>query len=91
MEIGGRLPRAALGASASKHPRATPQRGSPGGRSDRSVRLEVTRGGDVVHGEDYRAASSVVLSRAEEAFGDGHLVSDLPGVAGRLHSCSHKM
>ena len=30
------------------------------------------------------AASSAVLSRAEEAFGDGHLVSDLPGVAGRL-------
>ena len=48
------------------------------------MRLEVTRGGDVVHGEDYGAASSVVLSRAEEAFGDGHLVSDLPGMAGRL-------
>ena len=48
-------------------------------RAARSVRLEVTRGGDVVHGEDYRAAPSVVLSRAEEAFGDGHLVSDLPG------------
>ena len=53
-------------------------------RAARSVRLEVTRGGDVVHGEDYRAAPSVVLSRAEEAFGDGHLVSNLPGVAGRL-------
>ena len=53
-------------------------------RAARSVRLEVPRGGDVVHGEDYRAAPSVVLSRAEEAFGDGHLVSNLPGVAGRL-------
>ena len=50
----------------------------------RSVRLEVTRGGDVVHGEDYGAAPSVVLSRAEEAFGGGYLVSNLPGVAGRL-------
>ena len=39
--------------------------------------LEVTRGGDVVHGEDYGAAPSVVLSRAEEAFGGGYLVSNL--------------
>ena len=49
-----------------------------------SVRLEVTRSGDVVYGEDYGAASSAVLSRAEEAFGGGYLVSNLPGVAGRL-------
>ena len=33
----------------------------------RSVRLEVARGGDVVYGEDYGAASSAVLGRAEEA------------------------
>ena len=52
----------------------------------RSVRLEVARGGDVVYGEDYGAASSAVLGRAEEAFGDGHLVGDLPGVAGCLAS-----
>ena len=39
MEIGGRLPRAALGASASKHPRATPQRGSPGAYPDRDEGL----------------------------------------------------
>ena len=31
-----------------------------------------------------RAAPSAVLGRAEEAFGDGHLVSYLPGVAGCL-------
>ena len=48
----------------------------------RTVRLEVARGGDVVYGEDYGAAPSAVLGRAEEAFGDGHLVGDLPGVAG---------
>ena len=58
-------------------------RRAPSGAA-RTVRLEVTRGGDVVHGEDYRAASSVVLSRAEEAFGGGYLVSNLPGVVGRL-------
>ena len=52
----------------------------------RSVRLEVARGGDVVYGEDYGAASSAVLGRAEEAFGDGHLVGDLLGVAGCLAS-----
>ena len=46
--------------------------------------LEVPRGGDVVHGDDYRAAPSVVLCRAEEALGDGHLVDYLPGGAGRL-------
>ena len=48
------------------------------------VRLEVTRSGDVVHGEDYGAASSAVLSCAEEAFGNSHLVSHLPGVTGCL-------
>ena len=58
-------------------------RRAPSGAA-RAVRLEVTRGGDVVYGEDYGAAPSAVLGRAEEAFGDGHLVSDLPGVAGRL-------
>jgi len=46
--------------------------------------LEVARGGDVVYGEDYGAASPAVLGRAEEAFGDSHLVSYLPGVAGCL-------
>ena len=51
-------------------------RRAPSGAA-RSVRLEVTRGGDVVHGEDYGAAPSVVLSRAEEAFGGGYLVSNL--------------
>ena len=50
----------------------------------RTVRLEVARGGDVVYGEGDRAAPSAVLGRAEEAFGDGHLVSYLPGVAGCL-------
>ena len=50
------------------------------------MRLEVARGGDVVYGEDYGAAPSAVLGRAEEAFGDGHLVGDLPGVAGCLAS-----
>ena len=49
-----------------------------------SVRLEVSRSGDVVYGEDYGAASPAVLGRAEEAFGDSHLVSYLPGVAGCL-------
>ena len=49
-----------------------------------SVRLEVTRSGDVVYGEDYGAASPAVLGRAEEALGDSHLVSYLPGVAGCL-------
>ena len=60
----------------------------------RSVRLEVTRGGDVVYGEDYGAASSAVLSRAEEAFGGGYLVSNLPGVASRLFGapqCIHRV
>ena len=58
-------------------------RRAPSGAA-RSVRLEVARGGDVVYGEGYRAAPSAVLGRAEEAFGDGHLVSYLPGVAGCL-------
>ena len=49
-----------------------------------SVRLEVTRSGDVVYGEDYGAASPAVLGRAAEALGDSHLVSYLPGVAGCL-------
>ena len=48
------------------------------------MRLEVTRSGDVVHGEDYGAASPAVLGRAAEAVGDSHLVSYLPGVAGCL-------
>ena len=48
------------------------------------MRLEVTRGGDVVYGEDYGAASPAVLGRAAEALGDSHLVSYLPGVAGCL-------
>ena len=48
------------------------------------VRLEVTRSGDVVHGEDYGAASPAVLGRAAEAVRDSHLVSYLPGVAGCL-------
>jgi len=56
-------------------------RRAPSGAA-RAVRLEVTRGGDVVHGKDYRAASPAVLGCAEEAFGDSHLVSYLPGVAG---------
>ena len=48
------------------------------------MRLEVTRGGDAVYGEDYGAASPAVLGRAAEALGDSHLVSYLPGVAGCL-------
>ena len=56
-------------------------RRAPSGAA-RSVRLEVARGGDVVYGEGYGAAPSAVLGRAEEAFGDGHLVSYLPGVQG---------
>ena len=58
-------------------------RRAPSGAA-RAVRLEVARGGDVVYGEDYGAASPAVLGRAEEAFGDSHLVSYLPGVAGCL-------
>ena len=49
-----------------------------------TVRLEVARGGDVVYGEGDRAAPSAVLGCAKEAFGDGYLVSYLPGVAGCL-------
>ena len=56
-----------------------PVRRAPSGAG--SVRLEVTRSGDVVHGEDYGAASPAVLGRAAEAVGDSHLVSYLPGVA----------
>ena len=48
------------------------------------MRLEVTRGGDAVYGEDYGAASPAVLGRAAEALGDSHLVCYLPGVAGCL-------
>ena len=44
-------------------------RRAPSGAA-RPVRLEVARGGDVVHGEDDGAAPSAVLGRAEEAFGD---------------------
>ena len=58
-------------------------RRAPSGAA-RPARLEVTRGGDVVYREDYGAASPSVLSCAEEAFGDSHLVSYLPGVAGCL-------
>ena len=56
-------------------------RRAPSGAA-RSVRLEVTRGGDVVDGEDYGAAPPAVLGCAEEALCDSHLVSYLPGVAG---------
>ena len=50
----------------------------------RSGRLEVPRGGDVVHREDHRAAPPAVLGGADEAFGDCGLLGRLPGVAGRL-------
>ena len=49
-----------------------------------SVCLEVTRGGDIVYGEEYGSASPAVLGCAAEALGDSHLVSYLPGVAGCL-------
>ena len=46
--------------------REPPVRRAPSGAA-RSVRLEVTHGGDVVDGEDYGAAPPAVLGCAEEA------------------------
>ena len=46
--------------------------------------LEVSRGGDAVHGEDNWAAPPAVLGGADEAFGYCGLLGRLPGVAGRL-------
>ena len=52
--------------------------------SGRLGRLEVSGGGDVVHGKDYRAAPPPVLGGADQAFGHSDLVGGLPGVAGCL-------
>ena len=46
--------------------------------------LEVSRGGDAVHGEDNWAAPLAMLGGADEAFGYCGLLGRLPGVAGRL-------
>ena len=46
--------------------------------------LEVSRGGDAVHGEDNWAAPPAMLGGADEAFGYRCLLGRLPGVAGRL-------
>ena len=58
-------------------------RRAPSGAA-RPARLEVTRDGDVVYGEDYRAAPPAVLGCAAEALGYSYLVSHLPGVASCL-------
>jgi hypothetical protein len=47
-------------------------------------RLEVSGRGDIVHGEDYRAAPPPVLGGADEALGNRDLVGCLPCVAGCL-------
>jgi hypothetical protein len=60
------------------------RRASPG--VARSGRLEVSRGGDVVYGEDYRAAPPAVWWAAlmRPLLGDSHLVGLLARCCGLL-------